>query len=111
MPDMLFMHRWPGPDLWAPWQGGNVAGDVRARCAPSPGPGPDRRLPLGARAVRDRVPRTRIQPARCDRRPAPGLPGTGLDAAPLVADNRAARCHPGAVLRGVLDPGRFACPP
>src|SRR5690242_18946225 len=110
MPDMLFTHLRPAPDHGAPWQGGNVAGDVRARCAPSPGPGPDRRPPLGARAVRDRHHRARVQPVWYVHQPAPGLPGTLLDAASLVADDRAARRHAGAVLRGVLDPGPSAGP-
>src|SRR5690349_2396754 len=82
--------------------GGSVAGDVRARPASRPGQGPDQWPYLGARAVRGGNPRARVQPARRDHQPAPGLPGTGLGAAPVVAGGGAARGRPGAVLRGVL---------
>src|SRR5580700_4072171 len=108
MPDILLLDRWPGADHVAPWQDGNVAGDVRARCAPRPGQGPDRWPRLGPRAVRDRHSRALVQPARRDHQPAAGLPGTGLVAAPVAVDGGPARGHAGAVLRGVLVRGRPA---
>src|SRR5215469_15246471 len=111
MAEMLLLPCWPGAERTPPRPGGNVAGDVRACSASRPGQGPDWPPHLGGRAVRGRDRRARVQLARCYHEPAPGLPGTCLGTAPFVAEGGAARCRPGAVLRGVLDPGRPAVPP